>query len=95
MALGEDAIRHTFIVGLRDAHALEHQALALMDRQIEHLAEYADVESLAGRNIVAMNVGVRPNARRLEELSWMVDAGKLSDSLGIPVVPVTATFLPR
>jgi NADPH2:quinone reductase len=38
----------------------------------------ADVESLAGRNIVATNVGMKPNARRLEELSWMVDAGKLS-----------------
>ncbi|MDQ5810789.1 MAG: NADP-dependent oxidoreductase [Actinomycetota bacterium] len=38
----------------------------------------ADVESLAGRNIVATNVGMQPNARRLEELSWMVDAGKLS-----------------
>lgn len=40
----EEAIRHTFVVGLRDAHAMEHQALALMDRQIQHLAEYADVE---------------------------------------------------
>jgi NADPH:quinone reductase-like Zn-dependent oxidoreductase len=38
----------------------------------------SDVESLAGRNIVATNVGMQPNARRLEELSWMVDAGKLS-----------------
>jgi ferritin-like metal-binding protein YciE len=38
-------VRHTFIVGLRNAHALEHQALALMDRQIEHLAHYAEVES--------------------------------------------------
>lgn len=41
----EEAVRHTFVVGLRNAHALEHQALALMDRQIEHLAEYAEVES--------------------------------------------------
>lgn len=40
----ENAVRHTFVAGLRNAHALEHQALALMDRQIEHLAEYADVE---------------------------------------------------
>ena len=38
----------------------------------------ADVERLAGRNIVATNVGMQPNAQRLEELSWMVDAGKLS-----------------
>lgn len=38
-------IRDIFIAGLRDAYALEHQALALMDRQIEHLAQYAEVES--------------------------------------------------
>ena len=36
--------RDIFIDGLRNAHALEHQALSLMDRQIEHLAHYADVE---------------------------------------------------
>jgi len=34
-----------FIVGLRDAHAVEHQALGIMDRQIEHLAQYAEVEA--------------------------------------------------
>lgn len=39
-----DTVRHVFVVGLRNAHALEHQALALMDRQIEQLAEYAEVE---------------------------------------------------
>ena len=38
----------------------------------------ADVESLAQRGIKAANVGVQPDARRLEELSRMVDAGKLS-----------------
>ncbi|MDX3901260.1 MAG: ferritin-like domain-containing protein [Sphingobium sp.] len=41
----QDSIRHVFVVGLRNAHALEHQALALMDRQIEHLAQYAEVEA--------------------------------------------------
>lgn len=39
-----DAIRHTFVVGLRNAHALEEEALSLLDRQIERLAHYADVE---------------------------------------------------
>ena len=37
--MDEDTIRHIFIVGLRDAHAVEHQALGIMDRQIEHLAQ--------------------------------------------------------
>jgi ferritin-like metal-binding protein YciE len=41
---GSEAIRDVFVTGLKNAHALEHQALALMDRQIEHLAQYAEVE---------------------------------------------------
>ncbi len=38
----------------------------------------ADVESLAERSIKATNIGMQPNAQRLEELSWMVDAGEIS-----------------
>jgi NADPH:quinone reductase-like Zn-dependent oxidoreductase len=38
----------------------------------------ADVESLAERRIKATNIGMQPNAQRLEELSWMVDAGEIS-----------------
>jgi NADPH:quinone reductase-like Zn-dependent oxidoreductase len=41
----------------------------------------ADVDSLAQRGIKATNVGVRPDARRLEELSRMVDAGELTARL--------------
>lgn len=39
-----DKVYDTFVTGLKNAHALEQQALSLMDRQIEHLASYADVE---------------------------------------------------
>ena len=38
----------------------------------------ADVEGLARRGIGATNVSMQPDARRLEELSRMVDAGELS-----------------
>jgi NADPH:quinone reductase-like Zn-dependent oxidoreductase len=38
----------------------------------------ADVESFAQRGIKATNIGVHPDARRLEELSRMVDAGELT-----------------
>src|SRR5215216_5514524 len=38
----------------------------------------ADVEGLARRGIRATNVSMQPDARRLEELSRMVDAGELS-----------------
>lgn len=41
----QDTVREVFVTGLRNAHALEHQALSLMDRQIEHLASYAEVEA--------------------------------------------------
>jgi NADPH:quinone reductase-like Zn-dependent oxidoreductase len=38
----------------------------------------ADVEGLAKRGIGATNVSMQPDARRLEELSRMVDSGELS-----------------
>src|SRR5215216_193852 len=38
----------------------------------------ADVESLAQRGIKETNVGVHPDARQLEELSRLVDAGELT-----------------
>jgi NADPH:quinone reductase-like Zn-dependent oxidoreductase len=38
----------------------------------------ADVEGLAERSIKATNIGMQPGGRRLEELSWMVDAGEIS-----------------
>src|SRR3954468_8872375 len=41
---GPEAVRDVFVAALKNAPAMEHQALALMDRQIEHLAQYAEVE---------------------------------------------------
>jgi NADPH:quinone reductase-like Zn-dependent oxidoreductase len=38
----------------------------------------ADVESLAQRGIKAANIAMQPSARRLEELSRMVDTGEIS-----------------
>jgi NADPH:quinone reductase-like Zn-dependent oxidoreductase len=38
----------------------------------------ANVEGLAERGIYARNIGMQPGARRLEELSQMVDAGEIS-----------------
>jgi NADPH:quinone reductase-like Zn-dependent oxidoreductase len=38
----------------------------------------ADVEDLVRRGVEAINIGVPPDARQLEELSRMVDAGELS-----------------
>jgi NADPH:quinone reductase-like Zn-dependent oxidoreductase len=41
----------------------------------------ADVESLSERGVRATNVGTLPEARRLEELSRLVDAGEISVKL--------------
>jgi len=49
--------------------------------RIASSAYAADVESLAQRGIEATNVSVQPDARRLEELSRMVDAGELTVKL--------------
>src|SRR3712207_5853872 len=36
-------LRSTFITGLQNAHAVEHQALALIDRQLDRLTHYPEV----------------------------------------------------
>jgi len=41
--LDPDVVRSTFIVGLRDAHAVENQALSLIDRQLDRLKNYDEV----------------------------------------------------
>jgi ferritin-like metal-binding protein YciE len=41
----QDVVQKLFVTGLRDAHAVEHQALALMDRQLERLQNYPEVEA--------------------------------------------------
>jgi ferritin-like metal-binding protein YciE len=44
MATGTaEGIRSIFVTGLRDAHALENQALSIINRQIERLENYPDV----------------------------------------------------
>ncbi|MCK1419248.1 ferritin-like domain-containing protein [Bradyrhizobium sp. 180] len=40
-----DAARDTFVVGLRNAHAMEIQARELMERQSERLDEYPEVKA--------------------------------------------------
>lgn len=62
-----------------DPEVLTHMAgLVKEGRRIASSVYAADVESLAERGIKATNIGMQPNAQRLEELSWMVDAGEIS-----------------
>ena len=38
-----DVVHELFVTGLKNAHGVEHQALALIDRQLDHLANYPEV----------------------------------------------------
>ncbi|WP_244642308.1 DUF892 family protein, partial [Chelatococcus reniformis] len=38
--------RNFFVVGLRDAHALENQALSLIDRQLDRSESYPEVAEM-------------------------------------------------
>ena len=39
----DEAARNLFVTGLRNAHALENQALELMERQVERIEHYPDL----------------------------------------------------
>lgn len=41
--LPKDVVASVFVTGLKNAHAVEHQALALIGRQLDHLSHYPDV----------------------------------------------------
>ncbi|WP_181700261.1 ferritin-like domain-containing protein [Chthonobacter albigriseus] len=43
MANQDTNIRDVFMVGLRNAHALENEALSIMNRQIERMTDYPDL----------------------------------------------------
>ena len=43
IAPDQDIAQDLFVTGLKNAHAVEHQALALIDRQLDHLANYPEV----------------------------------------------------
>lgn len=41
--LADDVWRDVFVTGLKNAHAMEHEALALMDRQIERAKNFQEI----------------------------------------------------
>ena len=64
-----DVAQHVFVVGLRNAHALEHQALALMDRQIDHLSHYPEV----AQRLKAHRVETEGQIERLDQILDALD----------------------
>ena len=59
-----ESIRSTFVTGLRDAHALENQALSIMNRQLERLESYPDVAARLRAHVEETNGQIR----RLEQI---------------------------
>jgi ferritin-like metal-binding protein YciE len=51
MASSSDAAREIFVTGLRNTHGLELQALQIMNRQVERLENYPEVEQGLRRHI--------------------------------------------
>ena len=62
--LAPDQTQELFVAGLKDAHGVEHQALALMDRQLGRLEHYPDVADLLRRH----RVETEGQIARLEEI---------------------------
>lgn len=42
----QDIAQELFVTGLKNAHGVEHQALALIDRQLDHLENYPEVAEM-------------------------------------------------
>jgi len=61
-----NAARDTFVVGLRNAHAMEVQARELMERQSERLDEYPEVKAKVSAHLQETNEQLKRLERCLE-----------------------------
>jgi ferritin-like metal-binding protein YciE len=59
-----DAARDTYVAGLRNQHAVEEQAISLLQRQVERLENYPEMEARMRQHIEES----QQQARRLETL---------------------------
>ena len=46
-----DEVRSIFITGVKNAHALEKEAIQILERQLERLANYPEMETLVRRHL--------------------------------------------
>ena len=51
VTMTNDRAREVFVTGLRNAHALENEALSLMNRQIERIESYPEVRERMQRHV--------------------------------------------
>ncbi|MEG3165326.1 ferritin-like domain-containing protein [Sphingomonas sp. PB2P19] len=47
-----DVLQSVFITGLKNVHGVEHQALSLIDRQLDHLTNYPEVADMLRKHRV-------------------------------------------
>lgn len=59
-----DKIQETYVTGLRNQHAVENQAIELLERQVGRLENYPEMEARMRQHIEES----REQARRLEDL---------------------------
>lgn len=70
MAVMTDAVwRDVFVTGLKNAHGVEHQALALMDRQIERAKNFTEVAD----QLQAHRAETEEQIARLEQILGQFD----------------------
>jgi ferritin-like metal-binding protein YciE len=73
-----EILQSVFITGLKNVHGVEHQALALIDRQLDHLVNYPEVADMLRKH----RVETEQQIVRVEEIldgldesrSWLKDA---------------------
>src|SRR3954466_3426288 len=63
-----NAARDTFVVGLRNAHAMEIQARELMERQSERTDEYPEVKAKLTEHLAETNAQLQRLEKILESL---------------------------
>ena len=59
-----NTVRAVFVTGLQNAHAVERQALALIDRQLDRLVRYPEI----AERLRAHRIETEAQLRRLEEI---------------------------
>lgn len=69
MPLATEIARDVYITGLRNQHAVEHQAIELLERQVGRLQNYPELSDRMRSHIAES----REQARRLEELLAQFD----------------------
>jgi len=72
-----DVLQSVFITGLKNVHGVEHQALALIDRQLDHLVNYPEVADMLRKHRVETEQQIVRVEEILNELdesrSWLKD----------------------